>query len=111
MRSATALCICASPLAITPAAVAYADPNDDRFLSAIAGQGITGDSAQLIAEAHTVCDIASSHNWFEAKQQAYAEVESTLHAEVWPAHAFLNASADYYCPQCMELGDNFEPGL
>jgi hypothetical protein len=38
------------------APVAHADSQDDRYLAALAGQGITGDPAQLIADGHAACD-------------------------------------------------------
>jgi hypothetical protein len=38
------------------APVAHADSQDDRYLAALAGQGITGPPDQLIADGHAACD-------------------------------------------------------
>ena len=38
------------------APVAHADSQDDRYLAALAGQGITGQPDQLIADGHAACD-------------------------------------------------------
>jgi hypothetical protein len=37
-------------------AVAHADSQDDKYLAALASQGITGDPGQLIADGHQACD-------------------------------------------------------
>lgn len=36
--------------------VAHADTPDDRYMAALAGQGVTGDRDQLIADGHAACD-------------------------------------------------------
>lgn len=41
---------------VLPVAVAHADSADDRYLAALAAQGISGDAAQLIADGHAACD-------------------------------------------------------
>ena len=43
-------------VAVGLAPVAHADSQDDKYLAALAGQGITGEPAQLIADGHAACD-------------------------------------------------------
>jgi hypothetical protein len=41
---------------LVAAPVAHADSQDDRYSAALAGQGITGQPDQLIADGHAACD-------------------------------------------------------
>jgi hypothetical protein len=43
-------------IGVVPATGAHADSSDDRYLSALASQGITGDPGQLIADGRAACD-------------------------------------------------------
>jgi hypothetical protein len=43
-------------IGLVPTAVAHADTQDDKYLAALAAQGITGDPGQLIADGHAACD-------------------------------------------------------
>ena len=52
--------LAAFAMVAVPAAVpalAHADSRDDHFLAAVSSQGISGQPDQLIAYAHTMCDV------------------------------------------------------
>ena len=54
MFARTAALMAASMAMCVP--VAHADARDDKYLAALASQGITGDPAQLIADGQAACD-------------------------------------------------------
>ena len=60
IRRTVCLCLAGWPWSVScclvGAPVAHADSQDDRYLAALAGQGITGQPDQLIADGHAACD-------------------------------------------------------
>jgi Protein of unknown function (DUF732) len=55
--SRLAICVALSTVMSTFPAFAHADSQDDQFLAAVHSQGISGDPVQLIAFAHSMCDV------------------------------------------------------
>lgn len=102
-RSLTTLAILATAgtTLISSAGVANANPQDDAYLAALQGVGLSwqpGTQARLIQEAHDVC---YNLTWGWRPQQIADDLEARLGAEgVTGAEAatMVNAAHRIYCP-------------
>ena len=102
-RSLTTLAILATGGAalIGSAGVANASPQDDAYLAALRGVGLSwgpGTQAALIQEAHDVC---YNLTWGWSPQQIANDLEARLNAQgVTEAEAatMVNAAHRIYCP-------------
>lgn len=86
----------------TPAPPAPLSPADNDFVDNLAGQGITGDPAQLISTAHTVCTtgnqgIAGMPAGLGRMVPA-GYVLSSLRLNMNQVNQFMDAAHAAYCP-------------
>ena len=95
--------LAASALALP--CTAHADAQDDQFLAAVAAQGITADPEQLIAAAHTMCNVAGGMG---AVGPFYRLMASQSLSPI-QASAVFTAGANAYCPD--KAGFIAQPGM
>ena len=91
------LCIAVGFAALLLAPLAHADSHDNQFLSAVAALGITAPSDQLIAAAHTVCDVMGGGGGF----LGYVPVQNQLLGMGVPSGQIQQvyvAAGRAYCP-------------
>jgi hypothetical protein len=102
-RSLTALAVftMAGAALLSSAGVANASPQDDAYLAALRGVGLTwtpGTEVGLIQEAHDVC---SNLTWAWTPQQIANDLEARLGAQGVTgreAATMVNAAHRIYCP-------------
>lgn len=93
------LLVGAAVVMVIGSGVARADTLDDRYLAALASQGVTGDSAQLISDGHAACDNYGSVGLVA---QMYA-LEGRGLSNV-QASNLLVTGVKAYCPEKSPLG-------
>jgi Protein of unknown function (DUF732) len=76
---------------------ARADPNDDKFITALQSQGITFQSPEAaIAAGHLVCTKLAQG---ETETQVAQDVINETDLDPYHAGYFVGASVGAYCPQ------------
>ena len=103
MKLSAYICWVLLAIILVPTGVARSDTADDIFVKALAGQRLTGDPSQPIAEGHSVCDdVAGSYLAGNAPDwtfPALGPVMADLHLWLFQARFFINAAESAYCPQ------------
>jgi Protein of unknown function (DUF732) len=98
-RSIAATLMTAALLGPFGAAVpaAHADPNDDKFITALQSQGITYQSPEAaIAAGHHVCEKLAQG---ETETQVAQDVIDSTDLDPYHAGYFVGASVGAYCTQ------------
>ncbi|MDF2825920.1 MAG: hypothetical protein K0R68_3328 [Mycobacterium sp.] len=88
--------IAATGLALVTAAPAFADQNDDVFISVIDGEAIPYSSAEnAIVLAHAVCEYVGAG---QAPEQVAVEISGPANWSVEQSGFFVGAATQVYCP-------------
>ena len=94
MRQLTASAM-AVPLVLLSIGVAHADSNDDDFVQQVNNIGVIGPPANLITNAHTVCQFLNQGGTQEAAANNVASMPGFTPAG---AATFVSLSVTHYCP-------------
>jgi hypothetical protein len=85
----------AVPLVLLSIGVAHADSNDDDFVRQVNNVGIIGAPANLITNAHTVCQFLNQGG---TRENAANNVASMPGFTPAGATSFVSLSVTHYCP-------------
>lgn len=90
-------------LAVLSMGVAHADANDDDFVQQLKSVGVLGAPADLIRNAHLVCDGLASGSTPDDLADAFVAQMNFTSAR---AAKFVALSVTHYCPQYSKLPFN-----
>ena len=95
MRQLTASAM-AVPLVLLSIGVAHADSNDDDFVQQVNNIGVIGPPANLINNAHQVCQFLGHGG---TRDSAANSIASQMGFPPAGAASFVSISITHYCPQ------------
>jgi hypothetical protein len=85
----------AVPLVLLSIGVAHADSNDDDFVQQVNNVGVIGPPANLITNAHTVCQFLNQGGTRDSAANNVASMPGFTPAG---AASFVSLSVTHYCP-------------
>ena len=95
LRRLTAAAV-AVPLALFSIGVAHADSNDDDFVQKVNNVGVEGAPADLITNAHLVCQALGNGSSPDDIVDGFV---NQMHFQSGRAAQFAALSVTHYCPQ------------